>query len=206
MTLLSRPSRPLARRARVARDDRLFVVATEDTYAPHQYFSGFRIPRVQVHVVPTTDGKSAASDVVERLKELRDDAARRGDLQASDQFWVVVDTDHYVSGRHVKSFKSALKVARSLQFNVAVSNPCFEIWLLLHVSSPPAELKNARAVVDALRNALGSYDKSNIDMEQYLPGVQDAVVRAKTLDVGLAGWPQKMGTQVHLLVEEIMST
>lgn len=58
MSLTHRLPRPLRRDAGGFRDDRLFLVACDDTYAPHQYFKAFRIPRVQVHVIPTVDGTS----------------------------------------------------------------------------------------------------------------------------------------------------
>ncbi len=60
MSLPPRRARPLTRDPESLRDDRLFIVACDDTYAPLQYFGFFRITRVKVHVVPTEDGTSAA--------------------------------------------------------------------------------------------------------------------------------------------------
>ena len=59
--------RPLVRETATFRDDRLFIVACEDTYAPQQYFDFFEIPRVQIHVVPTEDGRSSPQHVLGRL-------------------------------------------------------------------------------------------------------------------------------------------
>ena len=57
---------PLSRDPHTFRDDRLFIIACDDTYAPKQYFDFFRLPRIQVHVVPTTDGTSNAQAVLDR--------------------------------------------------------------------------------------------------------------------------------------------
>lgn len=139
MSLLPpRKSRPLGRQHRRQRDDARFVVATEDTYAPKQYFAAFQLPRVSVEVVETNDGRSAASHVVARLKKVHDEAKRNNELQENDQFWVLLDTDHWTQPNHV-----------------ALSNPCFELWLLLHV----ADALPAINVEEQLRAALGAYSR-----------------------------------------------
>ena len=70
MSLLNRQPRPIPSRDKdpaSLRDDRLFIIACDDTYAPQQYFGFFRMTRVQIHVIPTVDGTSAAQAVLERL-------------------------------------------------------------------------------------------------------------------------------------------
>jgi hypothetical protein len=66
MPLMQRKPRPLSRDKQTFRDDRLIIIACDDTYAPKQYFGFFRFPRVHVHVVETTDGTSSAEAVLER--------------------------------------------------------------------------------------------------------------------------------------------
>jgi hypothetical protein len=67
MSLIQRKPRPLNRDVADFRDDRLFIVACDDTYAPKQYFSFFNITRVQVHVVPTEDNSSQLPDALKGL-------------------------------------------------------------------------------------------------------------------------------------------
>ena len=43
-----------------------------------------------------------------------------------DELWCVFDVDEHVR------YKEALSDARHSKVNVAVSNPCFELWLVLH--------------------------------------------------------------------------
>lgn len=124
MSLLQRKSRPLTRDTGSLRDDRLFIVACDDTYAPKQYFDFFRISRVQIHIVPTQDGISAAEHVLHRLLEFVH--------EEDDELWMLLDTDHYASGTHLASLMSAIREARRQGVNVALSKPCFELWLLLH--------------------------------------------------------------------------
>ena len=67
---MPRKKRPLARDKDDFRDDRLFVIACDDTYAPKQYFNFFKIPRIKVEFLETPPDQtlSAANHVVERLK------------------------------------------------------------------------------------------------------------------------------------------
>jgi len=63
MTLNPRQPRPLVRDAESLRDDRLFIVACDGTFAPKQYSDFYRLPRIKTHVVRTMDGTSAAPHV-----------------------------------------------------------------------------------------------------------------------------------------------
>lgn len=67
----------LGRAARRERDDRIFVVATEDTYVPKQYFEALALSRVRVLVLETRDKDSAPGQVVERLRASFDHATLR---------------------------------------------------------------------------------------------------------------------------------
>lgn len=207
MTLLNRPTRALARSIRrERREQRLFFVATEDTYAPRQYFAGLPLGyRIKVHVLERADpSKCSAADVLEQLKELQRAKAQQGDVLDGDEFWMVIDTDHYAQGQHTKSFSNALKEAKDAGFHTAVSNPCFELWLLLHVAEPQPDLRSCADVEGQLRAALGSYNKANVEAARLVPHVHQAIERARQLTQAAGGWPQTMGTQVHLLVERLL--
>jgi hypothetical protein len=130
MSLTHRKARPLVRDARSLRDDRLFIVACDDTHAPKQYFEFLTFHRVKVHVVSTEDGTSAAPHVLERLLSY--------EHEAYDERWMLLDVDHCATGPHVSSFIAALREAKRQGVKIALSKPCFEFWLLLHHDDGPA--------------------------------------------------------------------
>ena len=66
MTPRCKKPRPLTREEKTYRDDRLFVVATEDMHAPERYFDLFQNPRIKVRVLPTQGGLSSPEHVLER--------------------------------------------------------------------------------------------------------------------------------------------
>jgi GT2 family glycosyltransferase len=134
MSLLNRRPISIGRAQRTLRDDRVFVVATDDSYAPAQYFEHLHLPRVRILVLstPVNSGLSAPVHVVDRLKDAFANVKRRGEIQIGDEFWVLLDTDHHFRDRNLPGTLQALQEARQAGLEVAVSNPCFELWLLLH--------------------------------------------------------------------------
>jgi hypothetical protein len=202
MSPIPRKPRPLARDADSLRDDRLFIVACDDTYAPKQYFDFFKTTRVKVHVVPTEDGTSAAEHVLERLRNI--------EHEDDDELWMLLDTDHYIQGTHLASFMAALAAAGQLGVNVALSRPCFELWMLLHHEEETAVLPLGSAidVENALRERLGQYNKTNLKQEHFpLESVSSACLRAERLDSAVAGGqiPGGNTSRVYLLWKAIVA-
>lgn len=199
MTLTSRRKRPLDRSIPHLRDTRLVVVATEgDTEA--QYFQMFQrqSSRVQVIALPTEDGRSAPKHVLNRLRGYR----REYDLAPEDILGLVIDEDRWPKEQ------LADVAAKCLQqgIELAVSCPCFEIWLYLHLADPPrrAGVMDCKAVKSELRKLLGAYNSSNLRVEDFAPFVDDAIQRARSLDTNEdMRWPGRPGTRVYRVVEHI---
>lgn len=201
MSLTRRRLRPLTRDKATFRDDRLFIVASDDTYAPKQYFGFLRIPRVQVHVVETPDGTSAAEHVLNRLLAF--------DHEPGDELWMLLDTDHCSQGTHLAGLTAALSEARRQDVSVAFSKPCFEVWLLLHhvEEAEVTALPRCRDVEDRLRKALGEYNKTNLKQHHYpFDSMRSACERASRLDATVGGGeiPEGNTTRVYRLVEKIL--
>ncbi len=201
MSLTHRKPRPLNRDVATPRDTRLYIVACDDTYAPLQYFGFFKLTRVRVHVVPTVDGSSWAGHVLERLLEY--------EHEDDDERWMLLDTDHYITGTHIGGFKESLQLASQKGVRVAISRPCFELWLALHHLDESAvkHLPDAAAVEDALRAHLGEYNKRNLKPEHFpVTRVPTAYKRAQALDllVGKGDLPQENTTRVYLLWKSIL--
>ena len=202
MSLIHRKARPLERTTRSFRDDRLFIVACDDTYAPKQYFDAFAIPRIQVHVIPTTDGTSSAPHVLERLLGM--------DYEDGDERWLLLDTDHCTSREHLATFVETIRRAKQHGVRIALSKSCFEIWLLLHhvEEAVVTPLKNARAVEKALKRQLVGYNKRRLRPEDFpLESVVDACRRAETLDALVTGGdiPDGNTSRVYLIWKSIVS-
>ena len=203
MSLTSRKKRPLTRDQQEYRDDRLFIIASDDTYAPKQYFDAFEIPRIKVVVVPTTDGSSAAPHVLSRLEQY--------DFEEDDERWMLLDTDHYIQPNHAATFLQAINDARQKGIEVALSNPCFDFWLLLHHLEKGADLSkitDAKSVGVELRKTLGAFDKTKLNPDHFpLSVVANACRVAHAIDVGVGGGDRPVAptSRVYKLWESIIS-
>ena len=74
------------------------------------------------HGTPLTIVRHA---VAEREKWLKDE--RRGRGTGYDSYWCVIDVDEH------PDLAEALQVAQRHEINLAVSNPCIELWFVLHL-------------------------------------------------------------------------
>ena len=203
MSLLHREPRPLSRdRASVRfRDDRLFLIACDDRYAPAQYFGFFRSPRVRIIVDPTLDTKSAPQHVLSRLLARQD----KEGLEPDDESWLVLDTDHNVRPGHRATFIQTIQDAKAAGIEVALSCPCFEFWLLLHhvTEGEAAGLSSCSEIQDLIRLKVGSYNKLRLQREHFRVGsATEAILRSERLDATVPGGdiPQEPTTRVYKLL------
>jgi hypothetical protein len=192
-----RIKRPLDRAVDV-RDASLFVIATEGAKTEPPYFEAFRSPRIHVEVLPTAeDGRSAPRHVVERLRDYR----QKYQLGDGDELWAVVDFDRWGDAQLSKIASEAASGA----FGLAVSRPCFEFWLWLHLDEWTQPERPTAVLLDsALRARLGEWQKARPEVARFMAGVDDAIRRAAALDApGTDRWPQGAGSHVYKLADAL---
>ena len=179
------------------RDAKLYIIATEGEKTEKQYFVLFKSPRVKVQVIHTEDGLSAPAYVLDRLNAFRN----KFDLGIGDELWLMVDVDH----RGPKELSAICTGARQSGCQLAISNPCFELWLYLHFLDLLIPNITCRQLEQELRRHLGSYNKTNLDVERYRADIQNAITRAQTLNTNpRERWPNSAGTHVYKVVERII--
>ncbi|HCO24980.1 MAG: hypothetical protein CME31_28845 [Gimesia sp.] len=199
-----RRARPLDRNTDPARDTKLVVIASEDRYAVRQYFEFFRSPRIQFKCLETIDGKSAPEHVLQRLN----DYIEEFDIGEEDEFWLVTDTDHWIEPGHIQGFISAIRQCRDKGIKVAVSRPCFELWLLLHFEEfPTSSNLTCREVIELLKRVDGGYNKNKIyNLAITEDAVSNAISRSKANANRRSGEiPQKTESRMHLILDEMLT-
>lgn len=197
---------------------RLVVIAAEGNMTENIYFEAMKRKRqasnVHVEILHRDRHTSSPVAMYDQLRHFKQEY----NIAEDDQLWVVVDRDKW----DVKMMKSVAQYCNSnSHLNFCVSNPCFELWLLLHIEDisvyTPEELSRMKAnkksskwgttfLKRRLRGLLGSYQESHYDAETLVETVDDAISRAEALDVNkLDRWPQSLGTRVYLLAKSIMN-
>lgn len=203
------------------RDARLIVIASEGKDTERIYFKAlakeYTNPRVHVHILERSVDEQNNSSPEYVLTQLNNYKSQY-ELEDDDELWLVVDKDRWTEAM---LSRVATECSQEVAMHMALSNPCFELWLLLHLedaaSLTPEEQKqcmeNRRKSKNAdpylkvrLRQKMGSYHESSYDVLTLIAHIEDAIERARALDKNPNDrWPQTLGTRVYLLAESVMN-
>lgn len=129
--------------------------------------------------------------VVDYAKSLRD-----SDPDAFDEVWCVVDVDEF------KDIPQAAGAARRNNIHLVVSNPCFELWLLLHVSHCARHMTTSQ-VIRELCQHLPGYKKAKLRFTDFHDGIDAARQRARDLDAAGTEHQRNPSTNAWQLVDKI---
>ena len=194
---MPRKPRPLDRDGGAVRDASLVVIASEDTHAVQCYFARFQPRRVQFRVLPSQDGLSAPEFILARLRAFTIEF----DIGGDDQLWYCGDTDHWAQPNHIANLVRVLQDCKQAGYHVALSNPCFELWLLLHFCDVANHALSCEDVCDKLSAQAGGYSKTRgchapISAEM----VQKAAERAAQLDAGTPEIPNTPTSRIYRIL------
>ena len=196
------------------RDARLIIIATEDTKAEPSYFrdlaAEYKNPKIHVEVLTRPFTKSAPDYVINMLDRFN----RKYRLNKNDELWMVIDVDRWGD----KKLSFIAKQCKQKKYFLAVSNPCSDLWFLLHRKSlkqysektlnefQANKKKNRKTRLEIeLIKVFGEFNKKNLKTSQFIPFVENAVARARKLDIDQDHrWPLKLGTRIYLLAEKII--
>ncbi len=159
---------------------RRLLVVCEGAKTEPDYVRGFvrqcRAAVVEIRIPDERGDPRRLVEIAKKHKTWADREARseRDPLLAYDEVWCVFDRDQH------ERFTDACTMARDNGFLLAVSNPCFELWLLLHFRDSPG-LQDRHAVQRMVASYIPGYVKS-LDFSTVAKGVGDAKRRAERLD------------------------
>jgi hypothetical protein len=94
--------------------------------------------------VPKNAQGSAPDKVVGDLVEYLDLKRINLNKRSSHAGFIVIDTDHHFTGTHNKGTQEALQLCKQKGIEIAITNPCFELWQMCHlvdISGKDAEFK-----------------------------------------------------------------
>jgi hypothetical protein len=188
---------------------------TEEQYFDGLYnFTKTKIIRIErLEKIDDLDTKSHPKHVIELLEERKNYWERHG--LEPNELWMVVDRDKQNVSKN--QLKEIIERCDSSGYNLALSNPTFEFWLLLHLTSIETYDKNLllsnskanpkskkRYLEKELSNLLDGYNKNKINFQKFQHGIKDAVNRSKELPTQNNTIIEELGTSVGLLVEKII--
>jgi len=159
---------------------RRLLVVCEGSVTERSYIRGFERwacnATVEVDIPPRHgDPRYLVEKARDQSQAARDAARSEGDpFLLYDDTWCDFDRDEH------PQFADACQMARDNGILLAVSNPCFELWLLLHFRESPG-MRERQELQRMMRQYLPGYRK-RLDFAAVQNGAVAAAERARRLD------------------------
>lgn len=197
------------------RSARLVVIASEGRYTESIYFNAVKnemlAPNVHVEVLDRDSDESSPENVHRQIIEFM----TQYNIEDDDELWLVIDRDRW----HERMLARVARLcAQNPHLHFCMSNPCFELWLLLHLEdvenydeATKTELsrnkKNKSGITwlkKRMKATLGSYSESNYNAAALIPFAPTATERARRMEKNPGDrWPQSIGSRVYILMDSI---
>ena len=159
---------------------RRIYIFTEGSKTEPKYFREFiqyyKISQAHVKVIGRDTTASSPKSVIEAMDYYKKSNPVK---TKNDIYCMVIDTD-----RWGKNLKEAVDDAHQRRYLVALSNPCFEIWLLMHFQDANTILNNANLLMTKteINTQIHSYPITGNNEIDYFPRTDSAVETAEKLD------------------------
>ncbi len=195
---MSKRRRSFKRRAPSLSYRKLFLIATEGARTEPVYFEMFNGPQATIHVklLPAKKHDTSPPQVLKRAEGF----VKEKGLGEEDEVWLVMDRDQWTDDQ----LHGVCLGCRAPAFNLAVSNPQFEYWLLLHFEDGTG-VSGSRECTQRLMRYLPHFNKAQMEVEKLKPGISDAIRHAEEKDrPPCEDWPRTNGSTVYRLVKRLM--
>lgn len=186
------------RRVGFKRTKRLYVVSTEGAETEPIYFQEFRPSRdsaFRLKLLGNPTHKSHPVDVVQRLFAYE----RRERPGANTEYWAIIDRDAWP----LADLSAAYELTHNRpSFYIAMSYPCFELWLWLHIR-PNRPFNDRNDCQRQLEREWLQFAKNAYPAGELMRDVPTACDRAAEITDRVSGILSSQGTQVFELVREL---
>lgn len=188
------------------------LIVCEGSKTEPKYFervlAKWKLATVEVLPARGSAPTTIVADAAWRKKARRVEASHSNVVVEYDEVWCVFDVDAH------PRIKTAIKTADENGINVALTNPCFEFWLLLHFVRFGTTNQNRHQVQKELRQYIPGYEKGGDYVDAVFNGIGKAITRAE--HILASQWqvdPEKAvellkcnpSTAVHLVMKKLRS-
>ena len=184
---------------------RIFI-ATEGV-TEHIYFNKLKteLGAGNIDVLKSTS-KTSPQQVLSRLAKYQ---PKDGDIRADDDLWLVIDKDDH-------DLNVIFSAADMRKYLFADSNPCFELWLIMHCKAlhqlpgleGSAAVGGCSKVIEELRKHIEpNFQKTKYNVSAHVGRCEIAIVNAKNSDkFKNETWMNFIGSRVYKLAQSIIDS
>lgn len=187
-----------SKRRMAVRDPSNTVLVVAEGWTERIFFKGLRVRKSIVNIVVPrshpTDALGLVRLCVERME-------RKGiDIELGDMAVCAFD----IEGNDARNLSQAIRLARGSGILLAMTNPCFELWFLMHFRDVTPAVSCAE-VHSCLMDHIDSYCKTDDHRDLLGPLRDQAMDRAlRTWSEGNEGSiPSNPGTTMHIVLSKI---
>jgi len=180
------------------RDATILIIVCEGEKREPEYFRYFDglSSRIKLFIVPSIDGKSAPNHLITNAQESLNLLNGEG---GDYELWFALDVDRWRDHLHMINNECSNKNGL---WKVALSNPCFEVWLYYHFRDmkPIPELLELKNVWKALVNTVVD---GGFNCIRHPVHIGDAIQNSKKNYSFIGYLPNPGSTNMHMLAEKI---
>lgn len=155
----------------------IIYLILEGEQTEKKYFDHFRRRYCNVQVITMPSDFKAADDLTGKVRRTLGDSSYYP--AEGDAIWCVFDCDDNTDAM----LSRAEKTASEEGYSIAFSNPCFELWYLLHFTDRVTPIEQSADAVELLdhKDRIPGYSKNTDYYEKLLPHRGKAIARAERL-------------------------
>lgn len=117
--------------------EKFYVLAYEGDVTEKKYFEDLRQSSMfndsgSIETIPLKKEHNGGNSPLD-VKKLLSKAKAEYNFRATDEFWLIIDRDDWEKIHHVDFNALYDDCEKEKNFFIALSNPCFEFWLILHL-------------------------------------------------------------------------
>jgi hypothetical protein len=194
-------SRRLSRRPAQREPKRKFTIVCEGADTEPSYFgllkAHFRDALIEIEAIgPAGDPLGVAMEARRRRKA----SPRHDSFEQADEYWAVFDRDNF------NRFDDAVTFCERHSVGCARSNPCFEIWLLHHLTNfdRPCNSQEAKTHWHQQRS-IGALDRDLIDQIEQAEERAERQLQVRQYENAPFGCPSTTVHQLTMRIREAAS-
>lgn len=213
---------PLVREGGFLEAEKMFILSYEGKISEKKYFEDFRNSELfndsgLIEIISLKRPTNRGSDPIS-VKKLLLEAKKEYRFKHTDEFWLIIDRDDWEEIHNHNFDKLVDDCKKENNFFLAMSNPCFEIWLILHLKDinefdeeekikimSNKKISNSKNYIDKVLSEIqGRGYNKRPNPRIFSPLTKTAIDRAKELDNENQDYPKQIGTHIYKLIEKLI--
>ena len=188
------------------KEAKLFVIFCEGLYKENLYFNYFNgiSSQIKFKIIPPISGSNhsptglynvACKTLIKSEKNPNPEIT----IDKIDEIWFVIDTDSW--GKKINELRGFCLNHKN--WEIAQSNPCFEVWLYYHFYNKKPEFDGIE-ISKKWKEYLGLIISGGFDLRKHPVHIEKAITNAKANFILKDMQPDIASTEVYKLAERIL--